>query len=544
MRAVFLRAIHSLENMPISLGSFLAAFFCLIIFRLVIEGAVELFAARPFSYIFFQFIHTLLFFLCSYLLFLPVIERFGKASLSQAANILLFGFLIILTPPLIDTYIFGGAAFWSFYEFDGLKGLFVRYFTLFGDTPEIGITYGVRIEVVIVTLGTALYAFLKSGKVLFGLLAGLTLYSLLFVLGTMPSWLTLAILAFQKNLFAISHTDVAGLFLSPETILSKQIDNLRTVLHIKMSLFYAWFAIILGAALLWRKQRAHFLALFWNARFPQVIYHSGLVFLGAALAWLLERPMLLWNIFDILALLLLAAAAVFAWLASVVANDLYDMRIDAKTNADRPLIVGSIDPVLFRTYGIIFFIASLLFAGIVSFSALLLLLAYQAIAWIYSAPPFRLKRIPVLATLLAAFAGFLVLACGFLAISPSQNLGSLPLPLLFFLIGAYAALLPIKDFKDIAGDRADHVYTLPVLLGEVRAKRLIGSLLFLFFAASPSLLNMQKAFLPSLFFGSLAYWSLQKGTSQKGSLFTYTKIPGVILGIAIFYGFALALLLL
>jgi len=538
----FNRFIAAIENTSLTLPAFIASFTALIIARLTVENALGLFKTHPFSFLFFEFSHTFLFFLCAFLLILPLVRFAGATTIGKAANILLCGFLIILTPPIIDTIIFHGTNFWSFYEFDGFRGLIIRFFTLFGDTPEIGITYGVRVETVLVTLLMGLYAYAKSDWKK-ALLSALGTYSILFILGTFPSWITLAVLSFQKGFFAINATDVAALFLSPERIFSHDITDFRSVLNVKMSIVYAILSMALIGATLWKNTPKYFIALWKNARFPQLVWHGGLLAIGMALAFFFSDTFIRLDLFHFAGAFVILAAVESAWLASVIMNDLYDIRIDQKTNPDRPLIRQAIPPETYRAFGIFFFAASLLFAGIMSFQALLLILCYQSLAWIYSAEPLRLKRFPIIATLIAAAAGMLVFCSGYLIIAPDQNLHSLPLPISLFLLAAYTLCLPIKDFKDVEGDRADGVYTLPVILGTQNAALILGSLMFILFVSSPFILRDDRLFLPAIFSGSLAFWAMQRGTDTNASFVSFRKLPGVILGITILYGFMILAIL-
>lgn len=539
MKKLLRRAVTTIENTPLTLASFVTAFFALIFTRLLVENTLGRFTEHTFFYFFFEFTHTFLFFLCSFLLLLPLARYAGRVNLLQAGNVLLFGFLIILTPPIIDTLIFQGQSFWSFYEFDGLLGLLWRYVTLFGDTPEMGITYGVRVEVVLVTLALGIYTFLKSNTLLKAISVSLGAYTILFILGTFPSWLTLGILAFEKSFLAINQNDVAGLFLTPEHIFSRNLSDFRSVLNAKMSIVYGTISVFLAGLTLWRAYPQYFIALWKNARLPQLIYHGGLLFSGMALAFYFTDAPLRIDFFHIIGAFVLLAAVESAWLASVIANDIYDTRIDSLTNTARPLIQNTIPKTLYVTFGALFFITSLILAGIISFSALLILLGYQVIAWLYSAPPLRLKRFPIIATALAGFAGILIFITGFLVVSPENGLQLLPLPLLFFLCIGYALSLPVKDFKDIRGDTFDHIYTLPVLLGAERAKVVVGSLIFLLYIATPFVIHSRHLFLPAVIFGTLAFWTLQQGTEKESSFFTYRKLPGLILGITILYGLTL-----
>ena len=544
MKHFFLTLIKRIEDAPLTLGSFLITFVGLIIVRLTVENALGLFPEHTFFFLLFEFTHTFLFFICSLLLLLPLVRFAGRLSLREATNILLFGFLIIWTPPIIDTFVFQGGHFWSFYEFDGLRGLVVRFFTLFGDTPDIGITYGVRVEVVLVTLALGLYTYLKSKRFMRALLVAFLTYTILFVLGTFPSWITLGVLSLQKSLLSISSSDVAALFLSPEQVLGRNLTDFRSVLNFKMSLVYGLLALILSCYTLYQTRKDHFLALARNARLPQLIYHAGLLLLGILLGAYFAEGQVSFEFFHIIGILSLIVATWCAWLASVVVNDIYDGAIDRLTNPDRPLVVGTISLREYQLYGLVCFLFSLLLSGIVSFSAMLLLLAYQALATLYSAPPLRLKQYPGLATLIAALAGMLVLISGIVAVVPTHSITGIPLSLLSYLFLAYFLALPIKDFKDIEGDRRDHVYTIPVLLGAERGKYVIGSLLFLLFTLSPLVLALRSLLIPALLLGSLAYFVLQKGTNDEYSFFAYRKLPRIVLGITALYGLVIVFFLI
>lgn len=536
MKHFFLKFFERIEQTPLTLGSFAAAFVALILVKLSVEGALEWFEGESLTFFFFQFSHTFLFFLCSFLALLPIIRFAGAKTLSGAANFLLFGFLLIITPPIFDRLIFGKESYWSFYEFDGLLGLVQRFFTLFGDSPDIGITYGVRIEVVLVIIALGFYTYLKSERIGKALLVSFLTYTVLFVFGTFPSWVALLVFSFEKNFLAITSADVAALFLTPGHILGRELTDFRTVLSAKGTLVYIVVSVTLASALLFRHSPRYFFALVKNARFPQLLYHAGLLFLGMMLAISFTDGQFKISFFYVLGALVLLMGTWSAWIASVIVNDLYDTKIDAVTNPERPLIQNTIPRELYRTYGLLFFFASLLFAGAVNFSAAMLLFIYQALAWLYSAPPLRLKQYPGLATLIAAFAGILVLIAGFVTIAPNHNIKALPLSIFAYLFVAYFLILPIKDFKDIAGDRKDGVYTIPVILGASLGKHVIGSFLFLLFALSPQILHMKSLLFPALFFGGMAFFTLQKGTDNEASFFIYHRLPLLIILITLGYG--------
>lgn len=535
---------ESIESSPLSLSRFVLAFLSLILVRLLIEGGTNAFASESVTYMFYEFTHTFLFFLFAFLVFLPIVRLAGAASWTHAANLLLFGFLIIWTPPIIDKLIFGSEPFWSFYELDSLRGLLFQFFTFFDDTPRIGITYGVRAEVTIMTIALGLYAFLKSRKVFRSAGIAFLAYAVFFVLGTFPSWVAIPVIGVEKGIFSVTELDVVGQMLSPENIFGRSVADPRMSLGAKMSIIYALLSTLVIGIFLFVSSRKIFIALLKNSRMPQMIWHGGLLFLGGGLAMIYIGAHPDFDFFEILSIILLVVAVESAWLASVVGNDITDRRIDEKTNATRPLPTGDIQTGLYAEIGGLFFFFSILFSAIVSWKAMLLILAYQGLAWVYSMPPLRLKRVPVLATMLAAAAGLTVLIIGFSVIAPEATITSLPLPLLFFLFIAYAVTLPIKDFKDIEGDRADGVLTIPVLFGVERARLIIGSALFIVYMASPVVLHESALIVPAILFGSLSFWSIVRSERVKKSWGTFRTLPGWNMLFITLYGIFVTLILL
>jgi 4-hydroxybenzoate polyprenyltransferase len=533
------KALERLFAAPFSLGSACAGFLMLVIVRMTIENALFFYPPRSASFVFFEFTHLLLLSILTFLLLVPVVRLALRLDFRQAAHLMVLGFAVMPVPPILDRLIMGDTPYWSFYKFDGLKGLGWRFLTFFGDRPDIGITYGPRIISALVILFLTTLSLVLTRKLWRALVAGLGSYAVLFLVGTFPSWLTLAVRSFSKSPYDISQIDVATLFLSPITSFDLPAASPALSLNIKMSLCLAPIVLAAAAFTLLKARPKVFRALLLNARFPQIAYHLGLLAIGMLLAFNYARPVVLVDVFSILAPFVLGAAVVFAWLASVVANDIYDTSIDRLTNARRPLVSRNIEPAEFRTWGILFFFFSLLLAGLVSFQALFLLLGYQAAAWIYSVPPFRLKRIPFLATLVASLAGIIVLMAGYVTVSPEHDLRSLPLQILFFLFIAYTFVIPIKDFKDISGDKADGVYTVPVVFGEYWGKIIVGSGIFVSYAVSVLILHEPRLFWWAVLFGSLSFWILLSSRDSETDWFRYRYLPGWILGCTALYGLVL-----
>lgn len=517
--------ISSIESLPFSLGAWVITFTALVAGRLGIEHVLNDMTLQTPGYYFYQSAHHFFTFLCIFLVILIATTWLARVKLREAANILTVGFLLIWIPPIIDEIATHGKGTWSFYTFDSILGLWQRYLTFFGDQPEIGITYGIRVEIAIAVIALGLYTFMKTGKLLRGLFATWVTYTLFFFLGALPSFVTFALLGWEKGFLLVSENDIAGLMLSPTALFGLIPPSSLSSLSVKMSLVFASLDIILIDIILFFFFRTYFIARWKNARIPQIFFHNGLLLLGGSLALVYAPGSFTPDLFHGLALFISCSSVTLAWLASVVINDFSDQKIDALTNPTRPLQSGSIPPDLYQTFGILFFLASLLLMALVSTQATIFLAIYQGIAWLYSAPPLRLKRFPLVATGLASGASLLILLSGYLVFAAEKSISALPWQIPVFFFVAYTLLIPIKDFKDTPGDRADGVLTLPVLLGEVRAKHLIGAFYFFFFITSIFIFHLEHLFPLALFYATGSYWLLQiSGTGKK--YFHYHNLPG------------------
>ncbi|QQR78461.1 MAG: UbiA family prenyltransferase [Candidatus Moraniibacteriota bacterium] len=533
---------EQIEEHPLTLGSWALTLLAIIIGRIWIENTFESLQFAFADQFFYQFSHHLFTFTTIFLATLPIVAWAGKIELRKAANLLLVGFLLIWTPPIIDEIISHGAGLWSFYAFDSLTGLVQRYFTFFGDRPDIGVTYGPRIDTALSIIFLTLYTYIKTRRVGRAAIAGWLIYTQTFLFAALPSIATFLLIGPNIGFLSVTEHDIALLILAPAPLFGLDPPTIPSVISIKMSLIYTTLIIPLIGVLVFTFFRTTFWALIHNARFPQLLYHTGLFLVGAGLASLYGESNWIPNFFHFAGVLALITAVSCAWLASVVVNDLRDVAIDRITNTHRPLVTGAITVPTYKTIGILLFAVSIFLAGLVSTQAALLLVLYQALAFLYSADPLRLKRIPLIATAIAAMASLLILFAGFIVFSTEKNISTLPVSIPILLFFAYLAIIPIKDFKDIVGDAADGVRTLPVILGEGRAKRFIGAAVFLVFVVSPFVLSIRSLFPLGLFFGTLGYWLLQLASMDHRYL-SYRKLPGWFMLLAAGYGTFLALAL-
>jgi len=157
---------------------------------------------------------------------------------------------------------------------------------------------------------------------------------------------------------------------------------------------------------------------------------------------------------------------------SQAVNDWFDRHVDAINEPDRPIPSGRIA----GNWGLRIAIIGTVLAGVIAWPAGIWVFAATLLglvcAWIYSAPPLRLKA--------DGWAGPAVVALTYEGLTwftgAAVMLGALPsfgilAVLLLYSLGAHG-IMTLNDFKAVEGDRETGVRSLPVRLGVANAARL------------------------------------------------------------------------
>lgn len=498
--------VEKIENYPTSFLFWSISFLSIIFSRVLVENWLSGMVNNSGDYFFHHVYYTFVFFLLVYLIFLGLVYRFLKVPIAKASNVLLFGYLLIITPPIFDYLILGDKFYLSFYGIYGLEEMIKRFLTFFGDSPDFGVTYGVRIEIALTVFLIFFYGYAKTKRWIMSLSLALLAYTILFVLGTFPSWIAIIIKGFPAGFLNVDEIQIVQMFLSPADIFSRSVGSFTNALSVKLSMIYSLLltAVILAGSYFHHKEK--FISFLGNIRPVQIIYHIGLFVIGMGLG--IKFTDVFWNVdfFNILGFLNLALAIIFAWLASVVANDFGDERIDAITNKSRPLSQKTFSKGQYAAIGVLLFIFSLLLSAAINPKVAMILAAYQALAWLYSMHPFRLKRIPLVASFLSAITTILVLFSGFMVATTDQNIIDIPTQLIWLLIFSFTLSLPIKDLKDIEGDKKYGVFTIPVIFGEYWGKIIIGSGIFISYISSVFVLREFRLVFWAILLGGISFW--------------------------------------
>ncbi|MDP4574963.1 chlorophyll synthase ChlG [Qipengyuania sp. G39] len=168
----------------------------------------------------------------------------------------------------------------------------------------------------------------------------------------------------------------------------------------------------------------------------------------------------------------IALAGPFVCGTSQAVNDWFDRHVDAINEPDRPIPSGRVAGRWGLGIAIAGTVLSLALAAIIGFWVFAAAVVGLALAWAYSAPPFRLKT--------SGWAGPAAVGLTYEGLSwftgASVMVGGLPSPevvtiLLLYSTGAFGIMV-LNDFKAVEGDRVTGLGSLPVTLGIARAARL------------------------------------------------------------------------
>lgn len=531
------KIVQFLEDNPLTLKTWMVSFGAVIAVRYLVESAIFSFKHKNLDEFLGGMFHgTLLFFLLSYVVLLILLKLLTGESTKKLANVLLWGQWMIVLPPIIDKLVFRDRTYWSFYVFDSVQGLMVRFVQFFGENPSFGITWGTRSMVAIATIGLGLYVYFKRRKIVWFFISAVLVYTALFLLGAFPSLVSFATLPFQgARLLSIESQDIAKQFFTSLHLFGIENSGIKVVLHYKMALVYNILLFLSLGLLLFLTHKRWLFALVKNVRYPQMIFNGGLFFIGVGLGWFYFPHNFKIDFFAALALVNAVLAIFSAWTFSVIVNDLSDVKIDEISNVDRPLFQAAIKKDQYADLGLVFALLALLSAIVVSKIFFLIIVGYLLVTWIYSQHPFRLKQFVIVSSAFSSIASLLFLLGGYTLISDMQTLASFPWKIIVFLFISYALLIPLKDIKDIDGDRTSGVTTLATLMGEENSRIILGALLFASYIISVFVLSERILFLPALLFGSISYWVI---TNKKHNP---RVLPWWVLGIVIIYGILLVL---
>lgn len=182
IQSLFERVVFLIEEHPTPVRRYFGLFFALLAVRLCLEffSSHRLFTLA-------DVMHIGLWFVFIVMAFLIQLHLFSGVPIAKATKLVVVGFSIALTAPIIDLILTGGiGAKMNYLSIHSWQDAVFSYFTVGGASLSRGATLGIRIEIVLLVIASFNYVRTKRKSIGWGLLAGWSIYTVLFLSGTVP----------------------------------------------------------------------------------------------------------------------------------------------------------------------------------------------------------------------------------------------------------------------------------------------------------------------------------------------------------------------
>jgi 4-hydroxybenzoate polyprenyltransferase len=505
--------VASLEDTPMSLSGWFAAFFGVVLLRSFLEAYsspnISLYLASDYSTI----LHYTLFYLAVLLSVVVTTHFIARIPVVLLTKISLFALPLIWLAPCIDL-LFGGAR--MSYLFVGREDLLSAFFTFFGPLTLPGVTLGIRIEVLVLLFCLSGYVYLKTNRLGTTLASAFAGYLVIFVALALPSvfFIGAEVSTVSSAWYELlSRSALSNSFLHASAQFTSQ-RTFELLFNAALAQFF-FLATVVGVVLVaLRAAPAKLREVLQNIRPERLIHYLALLMLVVLFAVTRNGALTLSSL-DVISVLVVLLTVTLAWVFAVTTNDLADTAIDAVSNQGRPLVTGGLTQTDMQNTALLSGMLMSLGALSLGSYATFFVGTFTAAYYVYSMPPLRLKRVPLFAQAFVGAASLSVILLGFFLFSRDQSIAAFSptLALVFFI--AYTLGANMKDLKDIEGDARAGVMTLPTLLGERTSRVVIGGLLFVAFLLPLFVFRSPSVLVLSGVIGVLAWVGLAYGRGER-----------------------------
>lgn len=493
--AIFKKIVNEIEDSNLPISYFVFTFF----FALTLRTFLEFFSDRS-EIRLPMLLHYYFFFVAVGLSVILLVHLLTKENIIKVFKIVSTSFIIIIVTPIVDLILSKGAGFdIGYYRGDLIYG-FLTFFGKFND----GISLGMRVEIVLFILLLFLYFRLKKVNFLKSFMGILMFYCLVFCY-----FVTQVILENCLELFGI-------------TFVYSSFAVLNVFLFLIIFLF-----IILSFLL----NQKIFLSIFRDLRFSRLFYFWLMPFFGLLLSWKMTGGISL-DSESVFYLPFILISILFAWLFSVITNNIIDVDIDKISNKNRPLIKAEIDINTYKKIAWLVLTISLGYALAINFKVFFLILFFIGNYFLYSIPPLRIKRLFFFSKLIILLNSLALIILGYVAfyndlnildfLNAFINLGSntnhfYAITIIFAIF--FLVMSNFIDIKDYEGDKTVGIKTLPTIFGLRISKLLIGASSLILYIIVGFLLKNKIMLAGSIIIGCFEFWLINRKKYQEECIF-------------------------
>lgn len=419
-----------------------------------------------------------------------------KTPIIAVLKVILPCFIILSVAPVIDYFLTQGRGYgYAYFNPNEHISLIFSYLTFFGQFT--GAATGIKIEVALALIGIFFYCHYKAQSYWKALLGCWLAYTIIFIYGA-----TQFILQGTFDLVGIRYLPSGFTFLQ----------------------YFFVINLLLGAWVAYLSNKQVFKSLFDEIPFLRILNYEVMFLAGMVLAaqgdismmkvLLVSNPVIVGTFF------LLIISIFFALLFAMTINNLADVDIDQISNANRALVAHKISKEAYSRIAYAFLALSFIFAIPAGTQGVFIVALLMGNYYLYSVYPLRLKRIPVISKLVISLNSLLLVLLGYWVVMShffiNLNMSYLALFILFTLAANFI------DLKDLQGDQAAGIKTLPVMIGMRKAQFFCGMAFFLCYLIVAVVLYPSPIFAFLILGGIVQFYLLtRKNYSEKPILVVY-----------------------
>ena len=387
-------------------------------------------------------------------------------------KIILFGLPLIWLAPVIDLTTSRGVGLKMSYVFDSGKNLIFDFFTFFGPVLTKGATLGIRVGIALSLFGIGYLIWKDSKKIGRSLIGVLLIYCFVFLLAVLPGLIytvthmgsstvvSSEIVSYFENIIlksTISHNTLREGISSVSDIRFLELGFNKLLSQILFIL-----SCLIALLLFWKLDSKKFGAVLKNIRPERINFYTISLLCGIGFAYInrLGNPFFWTDSFGFICLFISWTAL---WMNAVHLNDIYDIDVDKISNKERPLVKNELNLEEMKDVSYLWLGVGLLGAWSAGFYPFFMALVYISCSYIYSVPPLRLRRFPLIPSFLIGVACLATILAGFFFVSINKEIQTFPMLLSIGIIIMVTLAINFKDIKDIESDRANGIMTIPNL---------------------------------------------------------------------------------
>lgn len=204
----FKQAALFLENNELPVIQYVYLFLAILFVRLCLE-----FFANQKLFTFHDALHIALWFTFIVLAFIVQLHLFAKVEIVKVFKLSVSCFSIALTAPIIDLIVSQGQfSKMNYLSIHSFSDFVFSYFTVGGASLSRGATIGIRVEIVLLMIACFNYLYTKRSSVWVAFIGSFSIYTVLFLSGTIPAVINALTHSFQLSYAPDDHSTELLLF--------------------------------------------------------------------------------------------------------------------------------------------------------------------------------------------------------------------------------------------------------------------------------------------------------------------------------------------